>query len=92
MNWLTYKIWKIFYLGVLVLLCFSCDDHQLFRSLSVSSTGVDFINEIEETKNVNIGQSLSASATLIAVLIPYSLASYDEVVTIPLIFDLSSIK
>ncbi len=58
MSWLTHKIWKIFYLGVLVLLCFSCDDHQLFRSLSVSRTGVDFINEIEETKKVNIGQSL----------------------------------
>lgn len=58
MNGVTNKFRKIFYLVVLALLSFSCNDHQLFRSLSVSSTGVDFINKIEKTKNVNIGQSL----------------------------------
>lgn len=40
--------------GVIVLLCFSCEEKQMFQSLPSHSTGVHFVNEIEEREDFNI--------------------------------------
>ena len=51
----TIKIWKqIFVIGIILLLCFSCNDEKLFQSISSSSTGIDFTNEITERESLNI--------------------------------------
>jgi hypothetical protein len=52
------KIIKIGLLYVMISCCFSCSKNnkeaQLFRSLSSNVTNIDFINQIEETKEMNI--------------------------------------
>lgn len=56
------KIRKVVVLFVVLYFCFSCSDRnvekQLFRSLPSNLTKVDFINQIEETNEMNILECL----------------------------------
>ena len=44
----------LFISTLLLWLCISCGDNKLFLSLPSSSTGIDFVNEIQETDALNI--------------------------------------
>ena len=54
MSQITNFILELLKCGVIILVCLSCGEKRLFQSLDTGSTGIDFVNDIEESKDFNI--------------------------------------